>query len=80
MGFVQQESGLSYTGMPVYLNHLGVLVFLLLQQSDFHIGFSYVWLPISSALMVSTLRFPKPKNMVLWGAVLIGVSILFLWL
>lgn len=79
MGFVKRQSGLSYVGMPVYFNHLGVLVFLLLQQANFHIEFAYIWLPMNSALMVSSLKFPKPKNMLLWGTVLIGVSIFFFW-
>lgn len=80
IGFSKDKGQLSYMGMPVYFNHLGVLIFLALQPYGYHLLFAYLWLPINSLLMVSRLHFPKPKNTILWGSILIATCAVFLWL
>ncbi len=80
IGFSKDSGQLSYMGMPVYFNHIGVLIFLALLPYGHHIFFTYGWLPINSLLMVSRINFPKPKSTILWGSILVATSAVFLWL
>ena len=77
-GFTESKGMLHYQGMPVYLNHVIVLVVLGLGMRN-HL-FLMIMLPIASLLMVSTIPFPKPKNALLWSVILLSGAIVFLLL
>ena len=79
IGFARENEALGYMGMPTTMNHTATLVFFLLTTPFSRIVFAYCWLPLSSVLMVSAIRFPKPKNILSWAAILLLASAAFLF-
>lgn len=80
IGFSKEHGQLGYVGMPVYFNHLCVLVFFALLPGGYPLPFLLVSLPLISALMVSKISFPKPKSIILWGSVLVAAAAVFFWI
>ena len=76
-GFLQKNHSIYYVGMPVYYNHLLVLIVLLAPTVMQPIVLSGLLL-IASLLMVSSFPFKKPRNVLLWSIVLLSLSTYFL--
>jgi len=79
-GFAATEGGArAYSGMPVYFNHLLLLALLALRL------YGVPWFePLAcaallgaAALMVSTVKVPKPVSVPAFAALLLGVAALF---
>lgn len=74
---VQNKEHLSYPGLPVFFNHLTILILLALKwlPVKYFVLISYIIILLNSFLMVLKLPFPKPRS--IWPFVLLLLLVSF---
>ncbi len=68
---VQNKEHLSYSGLPVFFNHLTILILLALNwlPVKYFVPIAYIVIILNSVLMVLKFPFPKPRS--IWPFVLL---------
>lgn len=82
LGYIVNENGNNYSGLPVVFSHLLIVIFWLINfwQLRYFVFLADFFLIVTSFLMLASFPFPKPKNIKPFIALLIIFAVLSLFL
>lgn len=83
LGIKNKKNKIYYEGLPVFFSHFFVFLSFVIYKIinlDASKIFITFFLPIESFLMIQKFNFPKPKNIITFGLILIFLGFAFIYL